>query len=64
MINLNKYINKKKIIIIISNLNLNLYPNEISAIPIIKRIISFIGIYKYKINADSFANISFSSLIL
>ena len=54
----------KKIIIIRSNLNLNLYPNEISVIPIIKRIISFIGKYKYGINADSIANISFWSLIL
>ena len=64
MINLNKYITKKEIIIIISNLNLNLYPNEISVMPIIKRIISFIGKYKYGINAVSLANISFSSLIL
>jgi hypothetical protein len=53
----------KEIIIIISNLNLNLYPNEISAIPIIKRNISFIGKYKNGINADFLANIS-SSLIL
>jgi hypothetical protein len=37
----------KEIIIIISNLNLNLYPKEISAIPTIKRNISFIGKYKY-----------------
>ena len=47
-----------------SNLNLNLYPKEIIAIPIIKRIISFIGKYKYGINAVSLANISSSSLIL
>ena len=33
MANLNKYTNMNEIIIIISNLNLNLYPIEISAIP-------------------------------
>ena len=60
---LKKYINTKEIIIIISNLNLNLYPNEISAMPIIKKNISFIGKYKNGINADFLANIS-SSLIL
>jgi hypothetical protein len=37
----------KEIIIIISNLILNLYPNEIIAIPTIKRNISFKGKYKY-----------------
>ena len=33
MANLNKYTNMNEIIIIISNLNLNLYPIEISTIP-------------------------------
>ena len=61
---MNKYISMKDIIIMRSNLNLNLYPKEIIAIPIIKRIISFIGKYKYGINAVSLANISSSSLIL